>query len=105
MRFPREWIGLLLVVLGIARVALLVAHDPLVGYGNQNDMIRTSACIGLYPALPDPQRYEAHAEAPVALYKVDSVRPELCYPSSEIVVTAVDRLAHASHGPRPATAS
>ena len=80
MQLPREWIGLALVVLGIARAALLVAHDPLVGYGSQYDMIRTGACLGLYPALPEPQRYEAHPEAPLPLYKVEAVRQDLCYP-------------------------
>jgi hypothetical protein len=89
VQFPREWIGLAFVILGIARAALLVAHDPLVGYGNQYDMIRTSACLGLFPALPEPQRYESHPEAPLPLYKVEAVRQDLCYPSSEIVIAAV----------------
>lgn len=89
LRIPREWIGLALVILGLARAALLVAHDPLVGYGNQPDTIRTGACIGLFPALAEPMRYEAHPEAPIPLYKVETVRQDLCYPSSEVVVAAV----------------
>jgi hypothetical protein len=89
LQLPREWIGLALVILGIARAALLVGHDPVVGYANQYDMIRTSACLGLFPALPEPQRYEAHPEAPLPRYKVEAVRPDICYPSSEIIVAAV----------------
>ena len=88
MQLPREWIGLALVVLGIARAALLVAHDPLVGYGSQQDMIRSSACLGLFPDLPEPVRLQAHPEAPLAAYKVQDVHRELCYASSEILIDA-----------------
>jgi len=88
VQFPREWIGLALVVLAIARAALLVSHDPLVGYGGRPDMVRTSACMGLFPALPEPARYEAHPEAPLPEYRAQDVRKDLCYPSTEIVIVA-----------------
>lgn len=97
MQLPREWIGLALVILGLARAALLVAHDPLVGYGNQYDMIRTSACLGLFPDLPDPARYQPHPEAPIPDYKVQDVRRDLCYPSTEVaIVTATVSIARAA---------
>ncbi|HUL95981.1 MAG TPA: hypothetical protein VLT89_08215 [Usitatibacter sp.] len=86
MRFPREWIGLALVVLGLARAALLVAHDPLVGYANQYDMIRTSACLGLFPDIAKPRRYEATPQAPLAAYRLENVRADLCYPSTEVAI-------------------
>jgi len=86
MRLTREWLGLLLVVLGIARAALLVAHEPLVGYGNQYDMVRTSACTGLFPAIDAPARYEAHQGSPVALYRAEAPRPDLCYRSTEVAI-------------------
>jgi len=88
VRIPREWIGLALVVLAIARAALLVAHDPLVGYAGQVDMVRTGACMGLFPALPEPSRYEAHPAAPLTEYRTQDVRKDLCYPSTEIVIVA-----------------
>ncbi len=88
MQLPREWIGLALVILGLARAALLVAHDPLVGYGNQYDMIRTSACLGVFPDLPEPARYQPHPEAPIPDYRVQDVRRDLCYPSTEVAIVA-----------------
>jgi len=88
LQLPREWFGLALVILGLARAALLVAHDPLVGYGNQYDMIRTSACVGLFPDLPDPARYQPHPEAPIPDYRMQDVRRDLCYPSTEVAIVA-----------------
>ena len=86
MRFPREWIGLALVVLGLARAALLVAHDPLVGYANQYDMIRTSACLGLFPDIAKPRRYEATVQGPLPAYRLEAPRADLCYPSTEVAI-------------------
>jgi hypothetical protein len=80
------WIAWVLVLAGIARAALLVAHEPLAGYANQYDMIRSSACIGLYPDLPRPQRFQANSAAPVPRYTSDARRPDLCYPSTEVAV-------------------
>jgi hypothetical protein len=88
LQLPREWIGLALVILGLARAALLVAHDPLVGYGSGEDMVRSGACLGLFPDLPEPARLQAHPEAPIPDYKVQDVRRELCYPSTEIAIDA-----------------
>ena len=86
MRVAREWVALALVVLGIVRAALLVAHDPTVGYANQYDMVRTSACTGLFPAIDAPARYQAHPDAPVPLYRTEAERPDLCYRSSEVAI-------------------
>lgn len=84
----REWIGLALVILGLARASLLVAHDPLVGYANQYDMMRTSACLGLFPDLPEPARYQPHPEAPIPGYRTQDVRRDLCYLSTEVAIVA-----------------
>ncbi len=95
MSLPREWIGALLVMAALARAALLVGHEPLVGYANQYDMLRTSACLGLYPALPEAQRYGATPEAPVAIFTRADRKPEFCYRSTESALDgAVARLAH-----------
>ena len=82
--FMREWIGVVLVVAGLARALLLVAHDPLMGYANQADMQRTSACIGLFPAKETP---EATPEAPIATYRLGS-RTVGCYQSAEVAIAA-----------------
>lgn len=84
MTLRREWLGLALVLFGLARAALLVGHEPLLGYANQYDMIRSSACIGFYPDLPEARRYAATPEAPLPVYRTGSRRPDICYLSSEI---------------------
>lgn len=88
MRLTREWLGLTLVVLGLARAALLVAHDPVVGYANQYDMIRTGACMGLFPAIDAPARYERSPDAPLPLYRAEPARADLCYRSTEVAIDA-----------------
>jgi len=86
MRFTREWVGAALVVLGLVRAALLVAHLPVVGYGNQYDMHRTGACLGLFPAIDAPARYERSPDAPIATYRAEAARPDLCYRSTEVAM-------------------
>ncbi|HST00330.1 MAG TPA: hypothetical protein VLJ84_01590, partial [Usitatibacter sp.] len=86
MRFTREWVGAALVVLGLIRAALLVAHLPIVGYGNQYDMLRTGACLGLFPAIDTPARYERTPDAPIPLYRAEAARPDLCYRSTEVAI-------------------
>ena len=83
------WIAWALVLVGLARAALLVAANPLLGYANQYDMIRTSACIGFYPDLPPPKRFESTREGPQPLYVTDARRPDLCYASTEVALDAV----------------
>lgn len=81
--------GLALVILGLARAGALVAHEPLAGYANQYDMHRTGACVGLFPAIDGPARYQATPSAPIARYVGEAPR-EGCYPSTETaLVTAV----------------
>lgn len=84
----RGWIGFVLVIAGLARAALLISHDPLMGYANQYDMHRTGACIGLYPAIEEPARSEATRDAPIALYRGEAARRGNCYASSEVLIAA-----------------
>lgn len=86
MQLRREWIGLVLVILGLARAAFLVAHDPVMGYANQYDMIRTSACLGLFPPSKEPNA--GTPAAPIAVYKTGGQRSGLCYFSTEVAVAA-----------------
>jgi hypothetical protein len=99
MPLPREWIGFALVVAALARAALLVAHEPVAGYANQHDMLRTSACIGLYPAADEASRYAATPQAPVPLYRPGPRRSDQCRLSTEVVIDAV--VAWAAHRIEP----
>jgi hypothetical protein len=81
-----EWVGFVLVLLGILRAGVLVAHDPVMGYANQYDMIRTSACIGLFPAGADPSARSP--DAPIAEYKTGGPRSGQCYLSTEVGIAA-----------------
>ena len=85
---PRSLALLLAVVLlaaGALRIGSFVAQQPVLGYANQFDMGRTSACLALWPALAEPARYEAHREAPVGRYVDGEHRPDECYVSSELI--------------------
>jgi hypothetical protein len=80
--------ALILIALGAWRIAVVVGASPMLGYANQFDMGRTSACFGLWPDLPAPARYEAHPPAPIAQYVRGEARPAECYPSSELAFVA-----------------
>lgn len=82
-----EWIGILLVALGVLRAAALVAHSPVIGYGNQYDMHRTGACVGLFPAIEGEARYRKTPEAPIGTYGIEAPR-DGCYASTESLIAA-----------------
>lgn len=87
MRIPvlAAW---LLVLGGLVRAFLLVHEVPLLGYANQYDMVRTSACVGYYPDLPGDTRYEPHPESPIPVYRRGERLAHVCYPSTEVVIAA-----------------
>ncbi|HEX3097145.1 MAG TPA: hypothetical protein VHQ02_05470 [Usitatibacter sp.] len=99
MALPREWIGFALVVAALARAALLVAHEPVAGYANSHDMLRASACIGLYPAADEARRYAPTPQAPVPLYRPGPRRSDQCRLSTEVVIDAA--VAWAAHRIEP----
>lgn len=82
-------LAVLLLVMGTVRIGWITGHQPMLGYANQFDMGRTSACFGLWPDLPEPGRYKAHREAPVAQYVEGEHRPDECYVSSELLFTGI----------------
>jgi hypothetical protein len=85
--FMRQWVGVLLILLGLARAALVVFQDPMAGYANQYDMHRTSACIGFFPAA-EAAAQQATPEAPISRYALTS-RTEGCYQSAEVGIAAI----------------
>src|SRR5579862_1724141 len=86
---PALLLCLALLALGAVRMGWLVAHQPVLGYANQFDTGRTSACLGLWPDIPAPDRYAAHRAAPFARYVEGERRPDECYISSEIAFAAL----------------
>jgi hypothetical protein len=87
-------LGLLVVLAAIARMALVVAHEPMLGYGDQADMQRITACLGIHPDVAAPARLLPHPEAPLPLYVSGAVDEEPCSFGSELVIASVAFHAH-----------
>jgi hypothetical protein len=81
-------LAFVLIGIGALRVYAVVGATPLLGYANQFDMRRISACVGLWPDLPPAARLQAHPEAPIARYVRGERRPDECYWSSELLFVA-----------------
>lgn len=81
-------LAFVLIGIGAWRVCAVVGATPLLGYANQFDMRRTSACVGLWPDVPMDARLQAHPEAPIARYVRAERRPDDCYWSSELLFVA-----------------
>ena len=81
-------LAFILIGIGSLRVFAVVSATPLLGYANQFDMRRISACVGLWPDLPPAARLQAHPEAPIARYVRGERRPDECYWSSELLFVA-----------------
>jgi len=86
VEFLRQWLGVILVLAGLARAGIVVLQEPMVGYANQYDMHRTSACIGLFPA-DEAAAKEGTPEAPISRYALGS-RTDGCYQGSEVAIAA-----------------
>ncbi len=81
-------LAFVLIVVGALRVYAVVSAAPVLGYANQFDMGRTSACVGLWPDVVPAARLQAHPEAPIATYVRDERHPQDCYWSSELLFVA-----------------
>jgi hypothetical protein len=81
-------LAFVLIAIGAVRVYAVVGAAPVLGYANQFDMRRTSACVGLWPDVPEASRLQAHPEAPIARYVRGERRPDECYWSSELLFVA-----------------
>ena len=81
-------LAFVLIGIGAWRVYAVVGAAPLLGYANQYDMRRISACVGLWPDVPPAARLQAHPEAPIARYVRGEREPAECYWSSELLFVA-----------------
>lgn len=75
----------------LVRLGFVVAHQPLAGFANQFDMLRTTACLGLEPdsALPAGS---ATPQAPVESYRRDGAIDGNCLPGSEVALAGLAML-------------
>jgi hypothetical protein len=87
-------LGALLVVAALARMALVVAHEPMLGYGDQADMQRITGCLGIRPDVPGGERLVPMPEAPAPFYVRGPVDEEPCSFGSELVIGAAAFYAH-----------
>ncbi len=92
----RRWRGLAIVLLIIAalRMYALVLHRPTLGYANQYDMLRTSACVDLWPGsvgaqLRDAQLEAATTQAPQPIYQRRIFDHRNCYWSTDVALAAL----------------
>lgn len=89
-----------LFAIGVLRLALVAWHEPMAGYANQYDTIRSSACLGLWPDVPEAERTQAHPAAPIARHVRGPVDREGCYPSTTVALAfaaaALHGAAHAA---------
>ena len=75
-----------LVILGLARAALLVSHDPALGYGDPSPWHRVAGCVGVAPI---PVTLDAQGRPrPAAGYHTAGLGAGGCYPSSAAVLAA-----------------
>ena len=81
-------LAFVLIGIGAWRVYAVVGAAPVLGYANQFDMGRISACVGLWPDLSPLARLQAHPEAPIARYVGGERLPDGCYWSSELLFVA-----------------
>lgn len=87
-------VSILILMSAGLRLLLLVLHDPVLGYANQYDMARLSACLDLWPmGVNQPEK--ATPDAPLRHYSISSVPSAACHISSEVVLAGA--LVHAIH--------
>lgn len=73
-----------LLVIGIARILIVILHDPMWQYANQGDWFRLQACFGISAAGDKPIPVEVLVGDPPAIYSArHPPYPHLCYLSSQ----------------------
>jgi hypothetical protein len=90
------WRTLVVLLLGIAalRMLTLALHTPTLGYANQYDMLRTSACVDLWPGSSAGESLDAALElattdAPQPIYQRRFFDRSNCYWSSDAGLTVL----------------
>ncbi len=84
---------MVLLLLAALRMLTLVLHSPVLGYANQYDMLRSSACVDLWPGpasanLSDGELETATPKAPIAVYQRRVFDRSNCYWSTDVALTS-----------------
>ncbi|HEY6892782.1 MAG TPA: hypothetical protein VI258_01335 [Rhodanobacteraceae bacterium] len=82
-----------LAVLGVARGAVLVRHDPLLALANNYDQIRYTICLDLAPWRPGVDPARANPPAPYSRFAFAPLPKGVCTWSSDLLFTAPVALA------------
>lgn len=82
-------LGWLLLAIAVMRIGAVALHDPVAGYANQYDMVRSSACLGVWPDVPVDERALASLEAPIENWTRGERIAASCYPSTDVALGAV----------------
>jgi hypothetical protein len=69
-----EGLTLLLLAYFALRLALVVTAEPIIGFANNFDFMRQSACVGVWQDYPDRAKDSWHWEGPVAALRYDGDR-------------------------------
>lgn len=79
-----QLITVALLAVGVARILIVVLHDPMWQYANQGDWFRLQACFGIAAAGDKPIPVEVLVGDPPAIYSArHPPYPHLCYLSSQ----------------------
>ena len=92
-----------LLALGFARNAFIVWHQPLAGFGNNNDFLRTQSCFNIGPVGVQTVRGGQHITMPATTYEYGVTYPmDYCYIGSGLALFAaaigIDQLENALTG-------
>ena len=82
-------IACLFLLMGIGRIFSLVGNNPVLGYGNNYDMIRLQACHQIWPADKFIDITAGTPAAPIRRYTLDKHVDTPCFPSSELLFTRI----------------
>ena len=90
---------IILLLIAALRMLTLVLHTPVIGYANQYDMLRSSACLDLWPGSAAEKRSDAQislatVNAPTAVYQRRVFDRSNCYWSTDVALVAVALTLH-----------
>ena len=90
---------IVLLLLALLRMLTLVLHSPVLGYANQYDMLRSSACLDFWPGesaakIADIDLAIATPNAPIQIYQHRVFDRSNCYWSTDVALTAAALALH-----------